>query len=67
MSGIYIEGIKVPKRCRDCQLKYWDGEEDVCPFVGIIATIGRHDACPLVFVPNHGRLIIKDGEIIEDS
>lgn len=60
MSGIYINGMKMPKQCRDCKLKYWNSEEEVCPFVGIIAPIGRHDACPLVFVPNHGRLIDAD-------
>lgn len=60
MRGIYIKGMKMPYRCCECKLKYWDGEEDVCPFVGVIASIGRHDDCPLVPVPDHGRLIDAD-------
>lgn len=60
MRGIYIKGMKMPYRCCECKLKYWDGEEDVCPFVGVIASIGRHDDCPLVPVPDHGRLVDAD-------
>lgn len=65
--SVLIKGMKMPYRCCDCKLKYWDGEEDVCPFVGIIASIGRHDACPLVSVPDHGRLIDADALVQEIS
>lgn len=57
---ILIKGMKMPSECRRCKLKYWDGEEDVCPFVGDIASVGRHDHCSLVPVPPHGDLIGRE-------
>lgn len=61
--SVLIKGMKLPCHCRKCELKYWDGEEEICPFVGMIASIGRHDACPLVEIPPHGRLIDADASI----
>ena len=55
--SVLIKGMEMPKRCCKCNLKYWDGEEEVCPFVGWIASIGRHDSCPLIPVLPHGRLL----------
>ena len=59
--SILIKGMEMPKSCGECAIKSWDGEDDVCPFSGISAlSIGRQDDCPLVPVPDHGRLIDAD-------
>lgn len=57
MSGIYIP-MEMPRGCLDCQfrkhdmckkwLKVWD------------CAVNRPDNCPLVAVPDHGRLIDAD-------
>lgn len=65
MSGIYIPGLAMPTNCLDCPV-YWDK----CPN---FETEGEeyleriHPDCPLIHVPPHGRLIIEDGEIIEQD
>lgn len=60
MSGIYIPGMEVPKSCAKCQMF---GEYG-CPFIGAVGyalTEGRRsEDCPLIPVPDHGRLIDKD-------
>lgn len=61
--GVYIKGMEMPTRCAECWLM--DGEDSWCT-----ACRGRHlypeyrygikdrpDWCPLVPVPDHGRLI----------
>ena len=59
--GIYIKGMKMPKSCAECPLKYFDGEAECCPFVGDSVFYNRRsDNCPLVPVPAHGRLIDAD-------
>ena len=73
MAGIYIPGMEMPTRCLACQLSY-----DCCSCILTGESFYKHggdfdpeekrlDSCPLIHVPDHGRLIIKDGEIIEDS
>ena len=58
MSGIYIPGLAMPTNCLDCPV-YWDK----CPN---FETEGEeyleriHPDCPLVPVPEHGRLIDAD-------
>ena len=64
MSGIYIKGMEMPGPGRYL-IVYPDGRvvdtdidgESQCVIPGSKA----------IPVPDHGRLIIKDGEIIEDS
>ena len=46
MSGIYIKGMKMPTRCAECFM-YQCGATSM-------------DDCPLIPVPDHGRLIDAD-------
>ena len=70
MSGIYIKGMEKPKACIFCELydheNYWCNaakkdvelcfDEKLCSF------------CPLIPVPDHGRLIDADAiQYIESS
>lgn len=69
MSGVYIKGMEMPESCTFCELydydNYWCNLEkrDVEPCYQDKPS----SFCPLIPVPDHGRLIIEDGEIIEDS
>lgn len=59
MSGIYISGMEMPTSCTGC--KFWS-------ITSCIASYQGEKSCPLIEVPErHGRLIIKDGEIIEQQ
>lgn len=59
--GVYISGMKMPKSCHECVAGYGG-----CCFVapaesdGICPDHGRADFCPLIPVPDHGRLIDAD-------
>lgn len=63
--GVYIKGMEMPTRCAvcdSCRYPFYDG---LCIIVhrvvGIdVARNGRPDFCPLVPVPEHGRLIDAD-------
>lgn len=70
MSGIYIPGMEMPTRCFACPLC----DTDCCgiskgPYIEYrevdieVANNGRPDWCPLVPVPDHGRLIDADAFI----
>lgn len=65
MSGIYIPGTEMPSSCGECLNIGWNYVFE-CDLDDVESGARRAD-CPLVSVPDHGRLIIKDGEIIEDS
>lgn len=63
--GVYIAGMEMPKSCFDCNfcVEAYEGAgvyscvvSDKCVCRGA----GRHDDCPLVPVPKHGRLIDAD-------
>lgn len=61
MSGIYIPGMEMPKSCWDCGALH---EEDYC-YAGNMSIDRGHSKdrskyCPLVEVPDHGRLIDAD-------
>ena len=59
MSGVYIKGMEMPTSCLFCALCF--GANEFCPLVKKYAkTYGRHDDCPLISVPDHGRLIDAD-------
>ena len=55
--GIYIKNMKMPTSCATCELF---GEYG-CPLIGTVTyalTRGkRHKDCPLISVPEHGRLV----------
>lgn len=54
--GIYIKGVDMPLACAPCPVKYWCG---LWSKVTLPAHI-RHPDCPLVEVPEHGRLVNAD-------
>ena len=70
MSGIYIKGMEMPNRCVDCPLGIWEDRE-VMPYCAVTDEcfcvnefIGkRSEDCPLVSVPDHGRLIDVDAPL----
>lgn len=66
MSGIYIKGMEMPKRCLACQLNY-----DSCACILTGSRYYKHGVefdpgeerlpdCPLIPVPYHGDLIERD-------
>ena len=61
MSGVLIKGMKMPSGCMDCKLL--TGGEG-CAILGSgwyeEREGWRRDDCPLVPVPDHGRLIDAD-------
>ena len=63
--SVYIRGMEMPTGCRKCELMYFDGETDVCPFAGEVfpSDVERSDHCPLIPIPEHGRLIDADALI----
>lgn len=62
MSGIYIPGMAMPKNCSHC--KFCFGANNICPFLREYAkNDGRHDGCPLIPVPDHGRLVEADAVV----
>lgn len=68
MADILIRGMEMPQRCRDCCFAWF---VFTCHLAGkthddVLRT--RPDWCPLIPLPEgHGRLIIKDGEIIAED
>ena len=68
MSGIYIPGMEMPIRCGLCFA--WDEEYSTCNLTLDHRTrLEKVDDCPLIPVPDHGRLIDKDAleQDISDS
>lgn len=60
MSGIYIPGMEMPKVCHECRL--YEADIYYCaiadrPLDVSNSEIGRCSFCPLIPVPDHGRLI----------
>jgi hypothetical protein len=75
MSDVLIKGMKMPESCDYCP--WWDMKYgmEICRLMEdtedtvdnrIIGT-SRPIWCPLIEVPPHGRLIIEEGEIIEQT
>lgn len=58
MSGIYIPGVKMPESCGECPA-YWEqcGVEKDAVEEGYRVDRERHPDCPLVHVPDHGRIL----------
>ena len=71
--SILIKGMEMPTNCTECWFRKTARHEylvdcQICPFTGDTTPYTkRKDNCPLGPVPLHGRLIIKDGEIIEQQ
>ena len=67
MSGIYIKGMKMPRHCWSC---CFHDEVDDCIILkeSCMAVWGeqkRLSDCPLICVPDHGRLIDADALLQE--
>ena len=65
MSGIYIPNMKMPKSCAGCYFKYVAFEGIVkCDLAGHdfkdYRETGYREDCPLILVPDHGRLVDVD-------
>ncbi len=64
MSGIYIH-MEMPKGCAFCKISRRNGKKMICPFIwkcewdihDPMSADHRLDDCPLVPVPEHGRLL----------
>lgn len=72
--SVYIPSMEMPTSCYKCPLWWRDGVDIVCPVAHeqfSVADVNilyyRLDNCPLVTVPEHGRLIDADAlmEIIK--
>lgn len=70
MSGVYIKGMQMPKGCKDCDLVLDLRASMLCPisgeFVDFEDTPETVD-CPLIPVPDHGRLIDVDAFIKQQT
>ena len=64
MSGIYIKNMEIPTSCVDCTLEQeggWCGANLKIKDVHRGHKVSdRHKDCPLIPVPDHGRLIDAD-------
>lgn len=49
MSGIYIPNVNLPESCDNCP-------HPTCRLWQNVNGGERHEKCPIVFVPDHGRL-----------
>ena len=70
MSGIYITGMEMPTKCGDCILdhKFFKWLECNKHVTGDMIKDGRRSpACPLIPVPDHGRLIDADALEYEEA
>ena len=65
MSGVYIKGIKVAEHCMDCPFMVRrDNDDCILQSDEANANVWSWDdmrkGCPLISVPDHGRLIDAD-------
>lgn len=74
MSGIYIKGMKMPKSCDECKFFTWKrGIGNHCAINesitfhptldGLNVRYEKNGNCPLIAVPDHGRLIDADNAV----
>ena len=69
--SLFIKGMKMPKNCRDCIWiqrdrpagKVYCTATDPWLDISRVLINSRHDCCPLIEVPPHGRLIDADAVI----
>lgn len=66
MSGIYIPGMEMPKKCANCKIEYAAFGGYYCPFSNTSTNLHRTEErlsiCPLVPVPPHGILNVLKTE-----
>ena len=71
MSGIYIPGMEMPENCYGCPIAQGYNRPAYCGLNGSIPKLWKEfddalekeikpDFCPLISVPDHGRLIDAD-------
>lgn len=66
--SVYIPGMEMPKGCAFCKISRRNGKKMICPFIwkcegdihDPMSADHRLDDCPLIPVPEHGRLIDAD-------
>ena len=63
MSGIYIPGMEMPKNCGECL--FWEPNNFKADCLASDEVVlcrygGLPDDCPLIPIPDHGRLIDAD-------
>ena len=65
--SVLIKGMKMPENCFNCRFSRWDVEGGFCDLLNEDADMRfkRHDDCPLIPVPAHGRLVDADDVIAE--
>lgn len=61
MAGVYIKGRKLPNSCDDCWVSDCPNDEHIDGY----RMTDRPTYCPLVPVPDHGRLIDADALIAD--
>ena len=64
--SVYIKGMEMPTSCSVCPImrpvKYY---EEICPLLEQYACrYDRNEDCPLIPVPDHGRLIDADAMLV---
>ena len=66
--SVYIRGMEMPKSCGYCPIRHLGGDGDEC-FLGAKITEyqTRPEDCPLIPVPDHGRLIDADALEYEEA
>lgn len=74
VSGIYIPGMEMPKNCYECPIRRRRGLYIICTVTEDEFSIAdenilfyRLENCPLIPVPEHGRLIDADKLGIRDA
>ena len=64
--SILIKGMEMPTSCVVCMFEQETGDGCECYINGCLTEYQkRPDDCPLVPVPAHGKMIIRDGVVIE--
>ena len=53
MSGVYIPNVNLPERCDECP-------HPTCRLWQSVNGGKKHEKCPIVPVPDHGRLVDAD-------
>lgn len=71
--SVLINGMEMPKGCAFCKISRRNGKRMICPFIwqrewdihDPMSADHRLDGCPLIPVPEHGRLIDADALLQE--
>lgn len=66
--SVLIKGLKMPRWCNECKFHYW--RDSLCEITNKevdddASMRGVQPWCPITKLPDHGDLVIKDGEIVE--